>query len=386
MRTRHGFARKRPADLQAAAPHAPRPARARGSVLLAVLAVVMLLSFLVTRFMEESVEQLEYRAIFNEPADVRGFAYSMLEISLAVVQEVALIDDGKLHAPEQGWADPLAYAGIAVPNDWEVSVEIRDEGGKLPINTMNESQLNRLLEDSLDFDFGTSRELSSVLLDWIDPDDNRRLNGAESEDYLDRNPPYRAANRPLQSLGELRLLETWDEEFFDENGRPNDLFRQLEGMVSVLNTGPVNLNSAPAPVMESLSRNQDWNPDYIFDGLDEPYLKEPPASADSSLLGAEVGLLRVTVSVRRGQVPFTLSALVEPDFPGDGGGGGGGATGSAPGGAADADQPKTGSLEEQDAIQYPFNILQVSEYRSGGPAPEPARYSTVDIGDESLSF
>lgn len=181
--------------------------RNRGSVLVAVLAIILLLSFIITRFVDEAVEDLEYRAIFNEPADVRSFTYSMLEVALATIHEVGLIDEGKLYAPEQGWGDPLSYAGIQVPNGWEVSIAIRDESGKLPINTMSEESLNRMLEESFDFDFGTARELSSMLLDWIDPDDSRRLNGAESENYLRRNPPYRAANKPLQSLEELRLLE-----------------------------------------------------------------------------------------------------------------------------------------------------------------------------------
>ena len=56
-------------------PYGPK----RGSVLIAVLAIVLLLSFIVTRFIDAAVEDLEYRAIFNEPADVRSFSYSMLE-------------------------------------------------------------------------------------------------------------------------------------------------------------------------------------------------------------------------------------------------------------------------------------------------------------------
>ena len=167
----------------------------RGSVLVAVLAIIVFITFMITRFMHEAMEDLEYRAIFNEPADVRSYAYSMLEVALATIQEVALIDDGKLYAGEQGWNHPIEYAEIAVPNGWQVQIEIRDEGGKLPINTMDESLLNRLLEERLDFDFSAARELSSTLLDWIDEDNDRRLNGAESEDYLRNNPPYRAANR-----------------------------------------------------------------------------------------------------------------------------------------------------------------------------------------------
>lgn len=355
--------------------------RRRGSILVAVLAIILLLSFLITRFMEEAVENLEYRAIFNEPTDVRAFAYSMLEVSLATVHEVALIDDGKLHAPEQGWSNPIEYAGIQIPNDWDVQITISDEGGKLPLNTMSEELLNRLLEDQLDMDFGTARELSSSLKDWIDTDDNRRLNGAESEEYLSRNPGYKAANAPLQSLKELRYIQSWEDEFFDEYGRPNELFEQLSSLVSVINTGPVNINAAPSEVLETLALEDGFQDEALFDGLDEPYLTSTPESVNSQTGGVEVGLLRITVRLNRGNAPFILSALVEPNFES-----GTSTRASAPGSAADSDTPKTGATSEQDAIKYPFKLLQISEYTKENSTSKPARYSAMDIGEEADSF
>lgn len=363
---------------------APAARQTRGSVLIAVLAMILLISFIVTRFVDEAVQDLEYRSLFNEPADVRSFAYSMLEVSLATVQEVALIDGGKLHAPEQGWSDPIAYAGIEIPNGWTVSVNIQDESGKLSINTMDEDTLNRMLEESFDFDFGTARELSSMFKDWTDSDDNRRLNGAESEDYLDRNPPYRAANGPIQSLEELRLIEIWEDEFFNEDGSPNELFEKLEGMVSVTSSGPANLNSSPDTVLEVLALQDGYNEEFLFDGLsDLPYLTELPGSANSENSGVEVTLLRVTISLMRGELPFTISALVEPNFSEEGASGGGG--GNLPGSSSD-DAPKTGSSDEQDAIQYPFRIVQLSEYSQGDYMEPPGRHSALDIGEESDSF
>ncbi|WP_269523861.1 general secretion pathway protein GspK [Coraliomargarita parva] len=359
----------------------PGEDRRRGSVLVAVLAIILLLTFLVTRMIDETVEDIEYRALFDEPSDVRAFAYSMLEVSLATIQEVALIDEGKLYAPEQGWKDPLGYAKIPVPNGWSISIRIEDEGGKLPINTMSEDLLNRLLEDTLEFDFGESRELSSALLDWIDADDSRRLNGAESEDYLSRNPPYRAANGPLQSLEEVRMVQGWDEAFFDENGQPNEQFQKLATLVSVINTGPVNLNSSPQDVLDLLAEKDGWSPDYLFDGLEEPYRTSPPDSADTSISGAEIGLLRITIRLERGSAPFTLSAVVEPNFSEES------SSGNLPGeSSSDSGSLLTGTEEEQDALSYPFNILQVNEYDVGQPAAVAARYSTVDIDEESLSF
>jgi len=359
----------------------PNSRRRDGSVLVAVLAIVLLLSFIITRFVDEAIDDLEYRAIFNEPSDVRSFGYSMLEVALATIHEVALIDDGKLYAPEQGWADPINYAGISIPNGWEVTIQITDEGGKLPINTMSEELLNRMLEESFELDFGTARELSSMLLDWIDANDSRRLNGAESDDYLSRNPPYRAANGPLQSLEELRLLEVWEDEFFDENGLPNELFAKLDSMVSVINSGVANINSSPQDVLDLLALQDGYDGDNVFDGLDDlPYLQQVPESANSGSSGVEVSLLRVTVSLWRGNVPFTVSALVEPNFDTEEG-----TSGSAPG-SDSSDAPKTGATSEQDAMGYPFKILQVSEYTQGRPTSPPARYSALDIGEESDSF
>lgn len=363
----------------------PPSGQQRGSVLVAVLAMIMLLSFLVTQVMNEALEDLEYRSLFSEPVELRSYAFSMMELSLATVQEIALIDEGKLYAPEQGWSDPLAYAGVRPPNGWQVAIEIHDESGKLPLNRLEEAQLNRLLEESLEFDFGTSRELSSMLLDWIDPDDSRRLNGAESEDYLRRDPPYKAANAPLQSLEELRLIEVWDETFFDEAGRPNEQFEQLERMVTVRHGGTVNLNSAHARTLELLALGDGYDDRSLFDGLDrdQPYLKRLPEGADSEFSSTEIQLLRVTVKVFRGDLPYTIHALVEPAFAD---GESASNRGRAPG-TRDRSALRKGSMEEQNALNYPFRILRLSEFLPGKKeSMTPARYSVVDIGENSPSL
>lgn len=342
----------------------------RGGVLVTVLGIVLLLSILITRFMEETLQDLEYRALFNEPHDVRSFAFSMLEVTLATIHEVALIDDGKLYAPEQGWADPLSYAQIEPPNDWQVQITVSDQNGKFPLNSLpqNRELLIKLLEEALEFDYGVTRELVSTLIDWIDKDNTRLLNGAESEDYLDNDPPYRAANSPLQTLDELRLLKIWEDEFFDSDGRPNERFRQLEGMVSVQSSGPINLNAASKELIEVLSLEQDWQADYLFDGLEEPYLKQVPAGAGSAV----TNLLRIDISVQRAEVPYAISALVSPAFEQNKSGPG---AGSPP----PREAPITGTISEQSGIRYPFKILQINEYRNGRPPPVAARYSAVDI-------
>ena len=82
-------------------------------------------------------------------------------------------------------------------------------------------------------------------------------------------------------------------------------------------------------------------------------------------------------------MPYTISALVEPNFSTEPTGGGG----SAPGRRSDNDTLRTGTQEEQDALQYPFKILQLSEYISGDMAAAPsARQSALDMGEEMSSF
>jgi general secretion pathway protein K len=308
----------------------------------------------------------------------------MLEVALATIHEVALIDEGKLHAPEQGWADPLTYSGIQPPDGWEVSISITDESGKFPLNSVPTQRevLIKILEEELEFDYGVTRELVSTLVDWIDEDDISQLNGAESEDYLQENPPYRAANAPLQSLRELQLLKIWEDEFFDEDKNPNEYYERLAQLVSLHNAGPINLNAAPGELLEVLALQDGWDPDFIFDGLDLPYLETTPPSVDTANSSAETGLLRVNVSLQRAEVPYTISAVVEPVFNSENNATDGR---SLPGAAAtpstSADAPRTGTSDEQAAIQYPFRILRLNEYRQGQQPPEAARYSAVDIDD-----
>ena len=126
-------------------------------MLVAILAIIALLAYLVTRFVDEAVDDLKYRTLFNQSPEIRAYAYSLLELSLATIHEVALIDGGKLYAPEQGWADPLYYAQEKPPNGCSISISITDESTRLPINLIDEPTLNRILEDPFDIDYGTTR-------------------------------------------------------------------------------------------------------------------------------------------------------------------------------------------------------------------------------------
>jgi len=93
-------------------------------------------------------------------------------------------------------------------------------------------------------------ELAANLLDWVDADDVRQGGGSEDDVYQRMDPPYRAANRPLLSLDELRLVEGFD-------GALVEALRPYVTVYPIAGTGGVNLNTAPSWVLAQLTRGSD---------------------------------------------------------------------------------------------------------------------------------
>jgi general secretion pathway protein K len=130
-------------------------------------------------------------------------------------------------------------------------------------------QLDRLLDNLPDFDGSKYHGLGYAIRDWVDADDQRSGTlGAEDQDYLSQDPPYRAANQPMSSVSELMLVK----------GMTKELYQALLPYVTVLPvttavsgvngsstaTNPllpggtvtqINVNTAPVPVLMSLAPN-----------------------------------------------------------------------------------------------------------------------------------
>lgn len=85
------------------------------------------------------------------------------------------------------------------------TVRITDESGKVDINSASDVVLKNLLVT-----IGLPAEEADVIvdsvMDWRDPDDLHRLNGAEDEYYLSLPTPYKAKNEHFDTLEELILV------------------------------------------------------------------------------------------------------------------------------------------------------------------------------------
>ncbi len=126
---------------------------------------------------------------------------------------------------------------------------LEDLQGRININNLQQAdaagkreqaRLKRLLAQ-LEINEG----LINLLLDWLDPDQEARFpEGAEDGYYLSLQPPYRSANRLLQSTSELMLLKDMTQKQFNK----------LEPFISTLpDNTPININTAGVEVLMTLA-------------------------------------------------------------------------------------------------------------------------------------
>lgn len=126
------------------------------------------------------------------------------------------------------------------------SYRISDEEARVNLNTAAPDRIDRLLRE-----LGLEKEVRDVigdsLQDWRDPNEEHRLNGAESDYYLRLPVPYRAHDANLDSVAELLQIRGVTPEIY--HGTPER--PGLADFVSVRSAGQININTAPAVVLRA---------------------------------------------------------------------------------------------------------------------------------------
>jgi hypothetical protein len=308
--------------------------KSRGSILIGVLVILFLMSIVILKFITEATREIEYQSQFQGQEDLRSQAYCVFDAALATLHEIREID-GQLYRPVQGWGDPLGYSNIPLPEGIKSEVKITDESGKLPINH-NNVQIWNLLFEEMGIDLSDAEILTDSLIDWMDQDDLKRLNGAEKDDYELDSKEYKPSNEMLKDFDELKLIQGFDEQFFnEEDGSPNQFFQSFKQSVSLHNQHPVNVNAAQGLVLNVLARMGGFDGEYLQQHLrgpddltgtgDDPWLTNmnqipgfgagltagggaPP----SNLFGATSQMFRIEVKVSRGASIFLIDTLVGP--------------------------------------------------------------------------
>jgi general secretion pathway protein K len=126
--------------------------------------------------------------------------------------------------------------------------DITDEEARLNVNVTQPERLGRLLT-SLGIQRNERDAIMDSIQDWRDPNEDHRLNGAESDDYYLKLPvPYRARNANFESVQELLQVKGVTEALF----RGTEEAPGLVHAVTVKTPGPVNINTAGIHVLRSL--------------------------------------------------------------------------------------------------------------------------------------
>jgi len=219
----------------------------RGMVLLVVLLIITLLAVLLTEFSFSTLVDLRMTETFRDSTR----AYYLARGGVTVGRIFLKMDTNGYDAPN----DPAELWSQGLPSypvgGGFVSIQVEDQGGKLPLNRLIDAQGNpdvvekdrfQLLCELLDL--AEPQVVTDSLIDWLDGDDQPRTDGAESDYYLRQKTPYSAKNAKLDTMAELELIR----------GFTPEVRKKLEPHVTLYGdgNGKVNVNSVTPEVLAAV--------------------------------------------------------------------------------------------------------------------------------------
>jgi len=265
-----------------------RPERQTGIALLTAILVVALTALAAAAMMEAGNIAMHRGANVMQSEAELWYATGIESWVKGV-----LIEDAKLNGTTTVgfnglWAQPVDFLPI---EGGAIRGHMEDLQGRFNLNNLAVGQLNtsqgaaatgpmlyiqqldRLLDNLPNFDASKYHGLGYAIRDWVDADDQRSGSyGAEDEDYLSEDPPYRAANQPMRSVSELMLVKGMTKELYaalspyvtalpvyqvgtttsngSTPGSPTLTSSNSSGTVTA-----ININTAPLPVLMSLAPN-----------------------------------------------------------------------------------------------------------------------------------
>ncbi|MCF6281047.1 MAG: type II secretion system minor pseudopilin GspK [Candidatus Polarisedimenticolaceae bacterium] len=159
---------------------------------------------------------------------------------------------------EEAWAQPLPPTPIETGG--EITSSIEDMQSRFNLNNLH------LAKDASDEDkedviqqlalftrllrvLEIDEQLAKKVADWLDRDINTRFpDGAEDQEYLAEKQPYRAANGPMGSPTELRLIKGITQQEYE---------KLLPHTTTLPESTLININTATIGLLEALDDNLD---------------------------------------------------------------------------------------------------------------------------------
>jgi general secretion pathway protein K len=155
-------------------------------------------------------------------------------------------ETNKSDALTELWAQPMPPYPVG---EGLVSIEIKDEAGKIDINRLGvkgqsddtKKMLAKLLE-VLEIEPGQIGPIVDAVKNWVDPEP---LDDCAEDVYYQRlDPPYRCKKSPMDTLSELLLVKDVTPE----------IYRKIRPYLTTvsMSSNPININTADLPVLQTL--------------------------------------------------------------------------------------------------------------------------------------
>lgn len=203
-----------------------------GIALIIVMIVIVTLSVLAAGFAYSMKVETKLARNSSFDSDMELLGRSGVELARWVLsQEIRQPQQAQYTALNQKWNggfstnEPLAHIELEnVPlGPGTFTVRMVDMERKFNLSTITEANIGvfqRALE-LIGVDAADLTKISDAFLDWIDLDEDKRINGAESDFYLSMNPtrPYYSKNGRLDDISEMLMILGITPEMYWGSGR-----------------------------------------------------------------------------------------------------------------------------------------------------------------------
>jgi len=242
--------------------------RRSGFILVTVLMIIVILTAVLLEFNYESRLHLHSADHFTSDQQSLNCARAGLNIAIAALRvEPDISTDNK--PGKQTKENPPLPVGSGF-----CKITVTEENGKINLNTLKDQKgnLNRshidqllrfidLLNKEYSFQPSLPYDIVPAIIDWTDADDKVtvlpfvriRNRGAESNYYQNLKSPYSCTNLPFTTLEEINLIRGMNRDIFELKTKTKDSVISLRDYLTVHGEGKININTAPALVLQSLS-------------------------------------------------------------------------------------------------------------------------------------